>query len=72
MTPEQLPPELRAVFPHVAISGAMHAPNPAQRLLFVGSQVFREGDSLGELKLERIEAHAAVFGFRGRQVRIGF
>lgn len=64
----ELPPELRAALPPLNVSGAVYAPQPAGRLLFVNGLVLREGDAIGDgLSVERIGASASVLVFRGQR-----
>lgn len=64
----ELPPELRAALPPLNVSGAVYAPQPAGRMLFVNGLVLREGDALGDgLSVERIGPSASVLVFRGQR-----
>lgn len=72
-TPQTLPEAVRRDLPAVAVSGAMYSETPAQRMLIINSQVFREGDQpLPGLVLEEIRLKSAVFGFRGHRVLIAY
>lgn len=64
----ELPPELRAALPPLNVSGAVYAPQPAGRMLFVNGLVLREGDALGDgLSVERIGPASSVLVFRGQR-----
>ena len=67
----ELAPELRAALPPINISGAVYAPQPAGRLLFVNGLVLHEGDALADgLTIERIGASASVLVFRGQRFEV--
>lgn len=67
----ELPPEVRAALPPLNVSGAVYAPQPAGRLLFVNGLVLREGDALGDgLAVERIGPSASVLVFRGQRFEL--
>lgn len=64
----ELAPELRAALPPLNVSGAVYAPQPAGRMLFVNGMVLREGDALGDgLSVERIGPTSSVLVFRGQR-----
>lgn len=64
-----LPPEA----PRVAISGGVYSPDPAQRMLIVGGQVFNEGSEIAPgLTIEEIKPRAAVLKFRGARYTVGY
>ncbi len=70
---EQLPPEIRAALPQLAIGGSIYSPNSAGRSLIVNGQLFRERDRLTQdLSLEEIKLKAAVFSFRGYRFEVLF
>jgi general secretion pathway protein B len=70
---EQLPPEIRAALPQLAIGGSIYSPNAAGRSLIVNGQLFRERDRLTQdLSLEEIKLKAAVFSFRGYRFEVLF
>lgn len=72
-TPQTLPEAVRRDLPAVSVSGAMYSETPAQRMLIIHSQVFREGDQpMPELVLEEIRLKSAVFRFRGHRVLIAY
>ena len=67
----ELPDELRRQVPAMAITGAVYAENPAQRLLLVNNLVLAQGAlAAPEVKLEEIQAHSSVFNFRGTRFRV--
>ncbi|HVK33673.1 MAG TPA: general secretion pathway protein GspB, partial [Burkholderiaceae bacterium] len=70
-TRNELPPELRAALPALNVSGAVYAPQPAARMLFVNGLVLREGDAIADgLSVERIGASASVLVFRGQRFEL--
>lgn len=67
----ELSPELRAALPALVVSGAVYAPKPSGRMLFVNGLVLREGDAIAEgLTVERIGASASVLAFRGQRFEL--
>lgn len=70
---DQLPPEIRAALPQIAIGGNVYSPDPASRSLIVNGMLVREKDRLSpELSLEEIKLRAAIFNFRGYRVEVAF
>lgn len=69
----ELPDDVRKQIPPLVITGSIYSPNPGQRLLTIGSQVFQEGDRPApDLVLERIQQKSAVFSFRGQRYSVAF
>jgi general secretion pathway protein B len=67
----ELPAELRAALPPLNVSGAVYAPPPGARMLFVNGLVLREGDAVAEgLTVERIGPSATVLVFRGQRFEV--
>jgi general secretion pathway protein B len=72
-TLNELPEEVRAQLPAVAISGASYSSNAAQRLLIVNGNVVQErGNITPELVLEQIGETSAVLRFREYRYRVGY
>lgn len=72
-SPEQLPPDIRAGLPQLAIGGSIYSSNPAARSLIVNGQLLRERDRLTqELSLEEIRQKAAIFSYRGYRFEVMF
>jgi general secretion pathway protein B len=70
---EQLPPQIRAELPQLAIGGSMYSTNPASRSLIINGQLYREKDRLTQdLSLEEIKLKGAVFNFRGHRFEVLF
>jgi general secretion pathway protein B len=70
---EQLPPQIRAEVPQLAIGGSIYSANPAGRSLIVNGQLYRERDRLThDLSLEEIKLRAAIFSFRGYRFEVLF
>jgi general secretion pathway protein B len=64
-----LPPDA----PRVAISGGVFSPNPAQRMLIVGGQVFNEGSEIAPgLTIDEIKPRTAVLKFRGARYTVSY
>jgi general secretion pathway protein B len=73
LTREQLPPDVRAALPQLAIGGSVYSPDPANRSLIVNGRLIREKDRLSEeLALEEIKLKSAIFRFRGYRVEVVF
>ncbi len=67
----ELPAEVRAGLPPLAIGGAVYSPTPSQRMLFVGGQVLREGDAVADgVVVERIGPSASVLSARGQRFEV--
>lgn len=61
----ELPDHVRRQLPNLVIGGAMYSENPANRMLVINSQLFHEGDKLGQdLTLEEIKLKSAVLRFQ--------
>lgn len=72
-TLQTLPDALRRDLPPLTVGGAMHSDVPAQRMLILNSQVFREGDQpVPDLVLEEIRLRSAVFRFRGSRFSVAY
>jgi general secretion pathway protein B len=69
----ELPDDVRAGLPTLAIGGASYSQNPESRMLIVNGQVFREGDRLApDVTLEQIRLKEAVLSARGVRYRIAY
>ena len=67
----ELPEDVRRQIPALAITGSVHASNPAQRLLVVNNQVLmQDGQLTPDLVLETIGSRHSVFRFRGMRFRV--
>lgn len=67
----ELPEDFRRQLPALAITGAVYAQTPAQRLLLVNNQVLNQGSlAAPELTLEEIRPRSSVFNFRGTRFRL--
>jgi general secretion pathway protein B len=70
---EQLPPDVRAAVPQIAIGGSVYSPDPTARSLIVNGQLYREKNRLTqELSLEEIKLRSAIFSFRGYRFEVLF
>ena len=66
-----LPAELRASMPRLAISGAVHSPDPSARILLVNGQVLREGDAVAPgLVIERIGPRQSELSWQGTRFQV--
>ena len=69
----ELPDDIRRELPALAIGGAMYSENPANRMLIINGQVFRERDKLApNLTLVQIKLKAAVLEYRGYRYGISY
>jgi general secretion pathway protein B len=67
----ELPADVRASLPPLAISGAVYSPTPSARLLFIGGQVLKEGDAVtNDIVVEQIGASASVLSVRGQKFQV--
>ena len=72
-TLSELPEDVRAGLPALAVGGAMYSQTPANRMLIINGQVFREGDTLAPgLVLEQIKLKSAVLKVKGLRYGISF
>jgi general secretion pathway protein B len=68
---EQLPPEVRAALPQLAVSGSIYSQDSSARSLIVNGQLYREKARLTqELSLDEIKQRAAIFSFRGYRFEV--
>ena len=72
-TLSELPEELRAGLPALVVGGAMYSQTPANRMLIVNGQVYREGDTVSPgLVLEQIKLKSAVLKVKGLRYGISY
>jgi general secretion pathway protein B len=72
-TRDQLPPDVRAAVPQIAIGGSVYSPDPTARSLIVNGQLYREKNRLTQdLSLEEIKLRSAIFSFRGYRFEVLF
>lgn len=70
---EQLPADLRAQLPPLAVGGSMYSTTPANRTLIIDGRLYREGDQVAAgLTLEEIGLRSAVLGYKGHRFEIRF
>ncbi len=68
-----LPDDIRAALPTVAVGGASYSENPSSRMLIINGQIYHEGDRLTpDLTLQQIQLRSAVLGFRGYRYAINY
>jgi general secretion pathway protein B len=69
----ELPQEIRAALPKLAVSGATYSDNPAWRMLIINGQVFREGEKITtDLYLAQIRPKAAVLDYKGQRYLMAY
>lgn len=70
---KDLPGDIRAALPAVAVGGASYSENPSSRMLIINGQIYHEGDKLTpELTLQQIQLRSAVLSFRGYRYAISY
>jgi general secretion pathway protein B len=68
---EQLPEDIRAQLPPLAVGGSIYSASAANRTLIIDGRIYRESDRLSpDLVLERIGVKSAVLQFKGRRFEI--
>ena len=73
LTWSELPEAQRREVGSLAVSGAMHADQPALRMVVLNGQVFHEGDRLGpELQVLQIRLKSVVLSHRGQRFELPF
>ena len=69
----ELPEDVRRSLPALPLGGAMYSKNAADRMLIVGGQVLREGDTIApDLKLEQIRLKSAVFRYKSYRYEVSY
>jgi len=72
-TREQLPENVRAALPPLAVGGSIYSSTPANRSLILDGRLYRESDQLSaDLTLEEIGLKTAVLRFRGYRFEIRY
>jgi general secretion pathway protein B len=67
----ELPPDVRAQLPALAVGGSVYSPAAASRIVILNGQVFREGDQpLDGLSVEQIRLKSTVLAFRGYRIEL--
>ncbi len=67
----ELPPDVRAQVPALAVGGSVYSPVAASRIVILNGQVFREGDRPVEgLSVEQIRLKSTVLAFRGYRIEL--
>jgi general secretion pathway protein B len=70
---EQLPEDLRAQLPPLAVGGSIYSASAAERSLIIDGRIARENDRLtADLTLEQIRPKSAVLRFKGHRFEIVF
>ncbi len=72
-TREQLPDNVRAELPPLAIGGSIYSASAANRSLIINGRIYRENDALtADLLLEQIKLKAAVLRYKGYRFEVQF
>lgn len=72
-TREQLPENIRAELPQLAVGGAIYSTDAASRSVIINGRIYRENDRLTtDLTLEQIKLKAAVLLYKGYRFEIRF
>ena len=67
----ELPPDVRAQLPALAVGGSVYSPAAASRIVILNGQVFREGDQpVDGLSVEQIRLKSTVLAFRGYRIEL--
>jgi len=70
---EQLPDNIRAALPPLAVGGSIYSSTPANRSLILDGRLYRENEQLSvDLLLEEIRQKTAVLRFRGYRFEIRY
>ena len=70
---EQLPDNIRAALPPLAVGGSIYSSTPANRSLILDGRLYRENDQLSsDLQLEEIGQKTAVLRFKGYRFEIRY
>jgi hypothetical protein len=69
-TVNALPADLRKALPPLQLSMHMWDPDPAKRFVILDGERHVEGDSVGPMQIERIDADGVLFDWQGRAVRL--
>lgn len=72
-TLEQLPQNIRAALPPLAVGGSIYSSTPANRSLILDGRLYRENEQLSsDLQLEEIRLKTAVLRFKGYRFEIRY
>lgn len=65
-----LPADLRKALPPLQLSMHMWDADPAKRFVILDGQRYAEGDSVGPMRIRRIDADGVLFDWQGRAIRL--
>ena len=65
-----LPADLRKALPPLQLSMHMWDPDPAKRFVILDGERHIEGDSVGPMRIRRIDADGVLFDWEGRAIRL--
>lgn len=69
----ELPEDIRRQVPAMTIGGSVYSQQPANRMVIINGQVFREGSAVTpDLRLEQIGPKSAVFSLGGQRFEMPF
>jgi general secretion pathway protein B len=70
---KDLPADLRAQLPKLAVAGSVYSETPSARMVILNGQVFHEGEKPApDTVLEQIRLKSAILNFRGQRYEITF
>jgi general secretion pathway protein B len=69
-TVSALPADLRKALPPLQLSMHMWDPDPARRFVILDGERHAEGDSVGPMRIRRIDADGVLFDWQGRPIRL--
>jgi len=70
---KDLPPDVRAQLPRLAVAGSVYSETPAARMVILNGQVFHEGEKpAADTVLEQIRLKSVILNFRGQRYEISF
>jgi len=70
---KDLPPDVRAQLPRLAVAGSVYSETPSARMVILNGQVFHEGEKPApDTVLEQIRLKSAILNFRGQRYEITF
>lgn len=65
-----LPADLRKALPPLQLSMHMFDPDPEKRFVILDGERYSEGDSVGPMRIRRIDADGVLFDWQGRALRL--
>jgi general secretion pathway protein B len=62
--------DLRKALPPLQLTMHMWDPDPAKRFVILDGERYAEGDSVGPMRIRRIDAEGVLFDWQGRSIRL--